>query len=129
MPPRLSDLLREACVEVVGQEPDGRPVILMPPDGCDCDVPHVTLVGEAEAMFWRQYAASSAPMEVVDLPGYLVMRRLAKSKGQAKRLLLQGAVRINGQAVTAMEWEGDPHMLRYIWVAGHESTKARETQR
>ena len=88
-----------------------RPIVA----GLSCPVP---------APGWRD--ASDKPLALA--MGYLT-RRLAKSKGQAKRLLLQGAVRINGQAVTAMEWEGDPHMLRYIWVAGHESTKARETQR
>lgn len=62
---------------------------------------------EAEAHFERTVQRKEAPEEIAlgtksgkSLQDYLVENQLAKSRGEAKRLIAQGAVDINGEKVT-----------------------------
>jgi len=66
---------------------------------------------EAEEHFTRVFQERKLPEEIeegtesnVNLRDYLVINRLAKSRSEAKRLIEQGAVDVDGKKITDLNW-------------------------
>ncbi len=79
----------------------------------------------AEAEFIRRFRARQAPTEVetrtiklttprIKLVDLLVQTELATSKAEARRLISQGGVRLNGERISEVVYELDPTQLRQV---------------
>ncbi len=79
----------------------------------------------AEAEFIRRFRARQAPTDVetrtikstsprIKLVDLLVQTELAASKAEARRLISQGGVRLNGERISEVIYELDPTKLRQV---------------